>query len=191
MQSPERERYARLAHIMPILQNNVWHRTSHSGAIGIYQDGFIRPNLGEFSFTYPQSEYYYGGRNGYVCLFDFETANEDDYCDNVDVWAPFLTDQEPVTFLLGLDRKQLPALITYESIPKSEMKCIGFVECWYPEPIPFSAVDQLLITRWDPVQFNVEILFQGKLTNLSPELTAIIFGTWIGQEPGISSAFGI
>jgi hypothetical protein len=53
------------------LQGRLFHRTHVVGFKGIQETGHIIPNKGQFPYTHVQSPYYFGGRNHYVCLFDF------------------------------------------------------------------------------------------------------------------------
>ena len=90
---------------------------------------------------------------GYICLFDFESAREEDYLINYHTWEQFFSDHKPVTIVLRLNRGWL----AHKLIPNSERPKIGdpsykasipYVEVWYPDPIPLSVIDDYFIT-WD------------------------------------------
>lgn len=150
--------------LMPALKSGVWHRTTKDGFLGINSTGFIMPNQkGDFPYTTAQSQHFYGHSRGYICLFDFESVCEEDYACNVDIWNHFFVDQVPFTVLLRIDRSGLPKLIPNSSAPKSEYGYIGFVESWYPEPIPVTCVNRVIITKWNQGKFAVDILLDSEI----------------------------
>lgn len=139
-----------IAELMPTLQQGLWHRTNKAGFTGIWESGFIEPSTGKHKYTYSKTPFFYGGRNGYVCLFDFETTEENDYRCNWTNWGSFFCDQSPFTVCLRLDRKQLPLLIPRSSAADNDYGYFGWVECWYPKPISIEAVDRVLVTQLNP-----------------------------------------
>ena len=151
-----------IAPVMPILQKGLFHRTSINGYRGIMESGFIVPNTGQFEYTYPQSKFYFSHRKGYVCLFDFESSREKDYRTNHLTWAQFFTDQKPVTVILKLNRKELAEkLIPNSAGPKGlepGNQFIPYVEAWYPEPIPVSSIESLIISFWNSDSYRTEFL---------------------------------
>jgi hypothetical protein len=141
--------------LMPRLRKGLFHRTHLNGFKGIRNCGRILPNDGSLPVSYPQSSIYYGFSRGYVCLFDFESAREKDYCANHQMWAHFFHDGKPITIILKLNRQKLaPKLIPNASRPKpgnvGYKPAIAYVEAWYPEPIPLSYVDGALVTCLSP-----------------------------------------
>ena len=67
-----------IAPLFPELRIGLWHTTSLQGYLGIQLSGFIEPNNGNRPFTYPQTENSYGFCKGYICLFDFGAASENE-----------------------------------------------------------------------------------------------------------------
>lgn len=143
--------------LMPILKRGIWHRTSRDGFQGICESGYIEPNNGQFRYSYSQTPFFYGARNGWICLFDFETTDENDYQCNWTNWAGFFHDQSPFTVCLQLNRERLPRLIPRSSAPDDEYGYIGWVECWYPEKISFDAVERILVTQMDSASASIII----------------------------------
>lgn len=169
--------------LMPILKKGILHRTGLQGYKGIKQSGHIEPNLGQFPYSYPQSKTYYGGSNGFICLFDFESAEEEDYRAIHLTWGQFLTDHKPITIIMRLNRQKL----VQKLIPNSDAPKIGdpkyrsyipYVETWYPEPIPLSAVENYIVTFWnrdaDKIEFqeftSEDLIEFEKLLNLVEKL---------------------
>jgi hypothetical protein len=89
---------------------------------------------------------------GYICLFDFESAREEDYGSNYFLaWCGFFTKREP-TIVLRLNRQKLADKL----IPNSKRPRLGktgykgsipFIEVWYPEAIPVSAIDSYVVIQ--------------------------------------------
>lgn len=153
-------RDSRVYPLMPLLRRGVFHRTNIEGYKGIRKSGKILPNKGNLPFSYPQSKTYYGFSKGYICLFDFESALEEDYRGNHHIWAKFFSDGKPVTIVLGLSRQKLAdKLIPNSTRPKSSeigyKPAIAFVEAWYPEAIPTSFIDGYIITWWNPKEHEL------------------------------------
>jgi hypothetical protein len=153
---------------MSRLRDGVFHRTHVEGYRGIRKCGQILPNDGTLPLSYPQSNVYYGYSKGYICLFDFESAREEDYRANHHMWAQFFYDGKPVTIVLKLNRQKLAAkLIPNSSRPRpgetGYKPAIAYVEAWYPNPIPLSSVDGAIVTRWDSKR---EVLVIDDFSNL-------------------------
>jgi hypothetical protein len=163
---------------MSRLRVGVFHRTDVEGYRGIRKCGQIIPNDGTLSPSYPQSKGYYGYSKGYICLFDFESAREEDYRANHHMWAQFFYDGKPVTIVLKLNREKLAAkLIPNSSRPKPGDACykpaIAYVEAWYPDPIPLSSVDGAIVTRWDSKR---DLLLINEFSNLEEMWLSICGG---------------
>ena len=149
--------------LMPHLKKGLLHCTSIEGYKGIRQDENIRPNIGQFPYSYPQSKSYFGS-NGYICLFDFESVLEEDYRKNHKIWEDFIYSRsisKVFTIILRLNREFLSKkLIPNSAAPKPGEKeykpKIGFVEVWYPEAIPLSAIDSYIFTLWDSELRKIE-----------------------------------
>ena len=163
---------------MPLLRKGVFHRTGIEGYKGIRQTGNILPNKGNFPFSYPQSEKYYGYSMGYICLFDFEAAREEDYRGNYHLWADFFYDHKPKTVILKLNRQKLAdKLIPNSARPKNGevgyKPAIAYVEVWYPVAIPVSAIDSYIVTWLDSKTHK--LVFQEYSKEQTKEFEKLIF----------------
>jgi hypothetical protein len=148
-------RQSSIVSIFPLLRNGIFHRTGTHGYKGIKKEGFIFANKGQYECSYPQSTVYYGPTMGYVCLFDFESATEEEIICIHPTWEQFFSDHRPVTISLRLNREKLGSeLIANSSAPKigdeNYRGYIPFIEAWYPKPIPISAIDSYLVTMLNP-----------------------------------------
>jgi hypothetical protein len=145
--------------LMPLLKKNIFHRTNINGFKGIRQSGYILPNSGQFPSSYPQSKSYFGPSMGYICLFDFESSREEDYRINHHIWGMFFADQKPVTIVLKLNRHDLQDKLFPNSVaPKlgeeNYKGFISFVEAWYPEAIPVSAIEGYIVTYYESFEIK-------------------------------------
>jgi len=132
--------------IYPKLRGNLFHRTNIWGYRGIKKSGNILPNQGQFHFSYPQSKTYFAFSQGYIFLFDFESVRDRDCISVHDTWGQFFFDHKPITILFRLNLECLShKLIGNSSGPESSdpdyRSYIPYIEAWYPEPIPFAAID--------------------------------------------------
>jgi len=141
-----------LSKIYPLLRGGLFHRTSIEGYRGIRRSGQISPNRGQFPFTYALSEHCYGFSKDYVCLFDFGSVSDLKVISIQHIWGQFFFDQKPFTIVFRLNRDSLSEkLIPSSAAPKPgapEYKSrIAYIEAWYPEPIPFEAIDGFLVIQ--------------------------------------------
>lgn len=141
--------------LMPLLRKEILHTTNIEGYIGIRQTGKILPNMGDLPRSYPQSESYFGGSKGWLCLFDFQSAREEDYIRNHHLWSDFFTSRNPrrgpATIIIQLNRRKLiDRLIPNSARPKpgepNYRPAIAYVEVWYPEAIPTSFIVGYIVT---------------------------------------------
>jgi len=114
---------------------------------------------------------------GYICLFDFESAREEDYRRNHHLWADFFYGHKPMTIILKLNRLKLAdKLIPNSARPKlgeaGYIPAIAYVEVWYPEAIPVSAIDSYIVT-WLDSKTN-ELLFQEYSREMVAELEGLM-----------------
>jgi hypothetical protein len=140
-----------ISKIYPLLRGGLFHRTSIEGYRGIRSSGQIFPNRGQFPFTYPKSKSFLAFSRGYVSLFDFGSVRGQDCISIYRTWRPFFFDQKPATIILRLNRDSLSQrLIPNSCAPKlgapDYKGHIPYVEAWYPESIPFEAVDGFIVT---------------------------------------------
>ncbi|MCD4791134.1 MAG: hypothetical protein K8R37_14155 [Bacteroidales bacterium] len=163
--------------LMTQLIKGVLHRTSIDGYKGIRQTGNILPNKGNFPFSYPQSISYYGFSMGYICLFDFESARDDDYRGNHHIWADFFYDHKPITIILRLNRQKLsdkliPNSVRPKPVETDYVPAIAYVEAWYPEAISVSAIDSYIVTWLDSETRN--LIFHEYSKDMVEELDELI-----------------
>jgi hypothetical protein len=130
-----------------VLRGSLFHCTSRLAFGSILKHGVIKPNTGEFPWTYPQSQNSYGSRRGKVCLFDFERSTRRQCLETADRWRQFLQVHQPYTVVIGIDRAALPdRVIEWEQanheawnvLPEPHAVIIPYVEVWVPE-VPVSA----------------------------------------------------
>lgn len=140
-----------------ILRPGIWHTTGLEGFEGIVESGAIEPNPGNRDFTFPQTENSYGYLKGYVSLFDFGSAIQDECIAEAQKWSTFFKRRKPVNIALGIRRE----LISDRLIENARaLKETGYktmwipgVEAWHDGPIPCSAIESVLIvshgaSRW-------------------------------------------
>jgi|GEM_PF-1930749 len=167
--------------LMPLLKNGVFHVTSIKGFRRIQQCDFIIPNKGQFHCKHPQTKHYYGYSKGYICLFDFESSNEQDYITNYLTWQHFFGDYEPFTIVLKLSRQKLADKLIPNSNPPQKVSepeykgFIPFVECWYPEKIPFSAIDSFIVvsTNREKYVYEFEEFSKDEIAKLNQKLKPV------------------
>lgn len=140
--------------MMYLLRMGVLHRTSVRGFKGIQEVGSIQANRGQLPPSTSRSEGSYGNSEGHICLFDFESADEEKYKRTYHMWAEFFYKLKPVTIILKLNRAQLAEkLIPNSARPKPGEKgyklSLPLIETWYPDEIPVSAINSYIVTCWD------------------------------------------
>ncbi len=129
-----------------LLRSGIWHLTSPSGILGIEKSGGIEPNLGERKYTFPQSENSYGKLKEYVCLFDFCSVNDAEFISTFIKWGCFFWHHKPFTVALKLNYQYLtsyliPNQAAHEEVGNRKV-WIPYIEVWYPETIPISAIER-------------------------------------------------
>lgn len=120
----------------------------------------IRPNEGQFQFTYPQSANSRTFRLGGISLFDFELPDQQVFHDQVLHWPQFLSVHKPVNVILLLQREPLADKL----MSNDEMRAaitfpwplIAHVEVCYRGPISLDIVTQTIFVCSDqPEIFEV------------------------------------
>jgi hypothetical protein len=86
-----------LAPLFPELRKGIWHTTSIPGLLGIWRDGQVSPNEGQFPYTYPQTSTSFGLLNGLVSLFDFGSRPEEECVTQCYKWLVFFECHQPLT----------------------------------------------------------------------------------------------
>lgn len=146
---------------------SLWHRTSTESLRAILASGHIYPNKGRFPMTYPQSRLCYGRAINAVCLFDFNSASEDEIFWQSIKWGPFVTDQKPATVWIEIPRSRLDSSrlssaldfrggnLLYVPVPAGEEGLfsggkyvptfIPYIEAWHRGPIAVSAFSRYLV----------------------------------------------
>ena len=145
--------------LYPILKDGVYHRCSLKSCLSILSDQRIKPNEGQYEFTYPQSEHNHGHINGWICLFDFKQDPFHIYIGH-DSWSNFFLQFKPITVIFKLNRDKLDRIIPnkYHNSEKHRgIMCIPYVEAWYPSPIHISAIEKYIVVfiNKDPVEFFI------------------------------------
>jgi hypothetical protein len=152
-----------MGEITPFLQGilkrvakDLVHITGVDGYNGICESAAIKPNTGSFPFTYPQSEKAYSTLKPAVALFDFSTPwrKVSKAAATTHPWPQFFFCHYPITLALVIRRKDLPLpLVSYDQavaeVGVIPMK-IPIVECWHAGPIPFGAIDRVVVIRKHP-----------------------------------------
>jgi hypothetical protein len=145
-----------LQRILKRVGKDLVHITGLNGFKGICESAAIEPNSGSFPFTNPQSEKAYSTLKPAVALFDFSTPwrRVSKAAARTRTWPQFFFCHYPITLALVVQRKALPLpLISYDQavveVGVLPMK-IPIVECWHPGPIPFGAIDRVLVIRKHP-----------------------------------------
>lgn len=138
-----------ISYLYPIIDNKTFHRCSLESFISIMKDGFILPNLGQFEFTYPQSETNIGGQNKWVSLFNFNKSPFEimtTYCD----WRQFLTDRSDVTILIILKDEFISQTIKNPFCGNKNLTtshCIAYVEEWSEVPISVENFETIVFVQ--------------------------------------------
>jgi hypothetical protein len=145
-----------LRRILKRVGKDLVHVTGFNGYASIRACNAIEPNTGSFPFTYPQSQNAYSTLKPAVALFDFTTPwrKVSRAAARTRPWPQFFFCHHPVTLALVIRREALPLpLVSYEQATAEvgilPMK-IPIVECWHPGPIPFGAIDRVMIIRRCP-----------------------------------------
>jgi hypothetical protein len=131
-----------------ILRTGIWHVTSLHGFRGIIKDQFICPNINNrFKVTYSQTLNSVAKKNNCISLFDLENIPDEIYNDSIYTHQrhSILFAHQPFSIVLNLNRSKLTEIVPYHKIENKNGVIIGHMECIYPEPIPFSAIDKIII----------------------------------------------
>jgi hypothetical protein len=133
----------------------VFHVTSFANFEKIEESGHIKTNHdGQLGCTYPQSQIFYGRQKGYVCLFDLRYANDKEIKDALlrfyFIGNRALGDKqvflipEPETCAELIDISQAKA-----DLGSNQILWIPDVECWYPDALPLSKIQEIIIVNID------------------------------------------
>lgn len=139
--------------LIEIVRDGLWHSTTAEGFIGIVESGKILPSSAEREpFSYPQTENSYALLKGYVAVFDFYAATDEQIRGHYDgKWDGFFPLKQ-FSIALELDRAQLRERLIPNSQAKEEVgykkMWIPFVEAWHPIPIPLKAISGALVLGW-------------------------------------------
>lgn len=136
--------------ILPALRRGIIHSTSRDSLVGIFETKAILPNHGQLNHcnSYPLHAFQ-GGRNGYICLFDFETPTEQECLKHYSgKWGNVLRQHTPITIAIRLQRSAISHLIPNSNPQKVRNEhgvlmvpqYIPKVEVWSAKPIPTSAI---------------------------------------------------
>jgi hypothetical protein len=140
--------------IIDIVRNGLWLSTTCEGFLGIVDKGLILPSsLEREPFSYPQTKNSYAAFKGYVAVFDFRAATDEQICDHYDMkWDGFFPMHSGLTIVLRLNRTQLKRKLIPNNRAQEEVGnkkvWIPYVEAWHPEPISVKAVCGALVLGW-------------------------------------------
>jgi hypothetical protein len=147
--------------ILPYIRNSLIHATTPHGFRGILKDGYIIPNQGQFPYSHTQTPNYFGGHNGWTCVFDFAQATNDDIIHTHEDWQLILIESGGLKFLLDIDHDAVAEHLVPNAVAQGQgdpkKSFIWFVEAWVKAPIPLSAVKSCLVTHYlsDEERLNV------------------------------------
>lgn len=169
-------RASRIGRCFRLLQNKVWHTTSAPAFLAIVEDGRIQPNKGQLPYTWGnQSRNSYGGKRGYISLFDFRGVPPEKYGQCYFKWTCFFSKHQPLTLALEIDAEFLASgFISAESVrrsPEWNEFLIPHVEAWYNGDIPIRAVRSVLgfIDGLPPVPYETDDAALISLATLAAE----------------------
>jgi hypothetical protein len=140
----ERLRTGPLAPVLEDLRRGLWHTTTLKGYAGIRASGAIEPNRGQFPFNFIDTPTSYAFFKGYVSLFDFASATEDQCAMHYPAWAQYF---EGFRVAIEIVREDVAAgLIGYERAraDAGSRMLIPHVEAWHDGAIPISATRRYL-----------------------------------------------
>jgi hypothetical protein len=132
-----------------LLQSGIWHLTGLEGFSGIEKSGYIEPNSGSRKYTFPQSANSYGTLKQYICLLDFCSVNYNEFVYTFNKWRHLFSQHNPISVALKLNREYLFPRLIPNNTAREEVGItkvwIPYVEAWYPEIIPLSAIEKYFI----------------------------------------------
>jgi hypothetical protein len=141
--------------VLPLLRGQVFH-LAELAALDTFRGAGIVPagHRSQFAATLRPPQTNYGGKRGYVCLFDFrrpaKSALEEAFIRHYFI-KPFHYGNAYCYLLLA--RVAWPKLISWEharnEVGTKELY-IPFVEAWYPGDVPFDLVSDCLIVTVQP-----------------------------------------
>ena len=141
----------RLGPLLPLLLGRVFHVTAGDRLPLIRETGFVKTNRdGTFGDTYQRSRMSVGRKKGFVCLFDFRNATDEEIQWGLDCFpllAPSFGDR--IAFLI-VSPPAYRELVLWNDIRSHELTPflrIPEVECWFPTDMPLSAVEEVLLVE--------------------------------------------
>lgn len=144
--------------IYRFLDNRVWHATDEKGYSAICSSREIRPSGSKETYRQYPTICSYGVTKGFLCLFDFRPVTEEQLIRQWQNVCDIIT--EGPRYLFCID----PSRLAEDLIPNSQdwnngsqgIGCIPFVESWYADTIPLSAVANVYKTRRSETAFDFE-----------------------------------
>lgn len=130
------------------LRRGYWHGTQAKTWSAIRTTGAIKPNVGQFPMSWPQTEMSYGYNHGCVMLFDFVTPTEEQV---IRTFGRVYDVLMRCDVLLRIDRRRLRQRIIPNSAAhpcrrRSDGRvfgCIQYCEVFYPGDITLRAISQV------------------------------------------------
>lgn len=144
--------------LLPKLMGKVFHVTSFANFEKIEESGLIKTNHdGKLGCTYPQSQNFYGRKKGCVCLFDLRNTNDEEIENALECFyflgIEKLGDKQvflilqPETYVELKDISQAKA-----DLGSNVILWIPYVECWYPDDLPLSKIQEIMTVNIDREQ---------------------------------------
>ena len=133
------------------LRGQYFHITSIEGFRGVFESGFIFPNINAKYKTSHTNEYF-GAYINSICIFDFNKPTLDQIKEQSEkAWAYFTGSQykPSVSIFLVIDKNKvdhniIPNKCYVEANPYR--KHIPYIEVWYKEPIPVCWIQKIYVT---------------------------------------------
>ncbi len=130
---------------------SLWRSESVDNLRAILASGAILPNVnGRFAPLWGEG---YGSSINAVCLFDLDTASEDEIFLTAQSWRNFLTDIKPATVWIEIPRVRLDPSLVEPPFPRKGVQSptgptsrrIPYVEAWHCGPIAVSTFSRYLV----------------------------------------------
>ena len=138
--------------LLPLLRERVFHVTSLSRFQAIKKNGYINSNHdGSLGDTFAQSKISLGRSKGWVCLFDLRNKTTDSIQRGLECLY-FLAPHQlgnNIAFLL-LHSTAYSQVITSDkitAIPNLPTFRVPRVECWFPDHLPVTLLEEALLVR--------------------------------------------
>lgn len=149
--------------MLPLLGRGIFHCTDVPTLYRSLDRGSVTFDDDPYENVYGKDkiENCYGRVHKYVCLFDFEAADERILLITSCDWMPFFNKFRPITIVLQFDKGELADCF----IPNNDnwfqerRLAISGVEAWYPNAIPVDRVQKYIIVGHPDLSDNSNFSF--------------------------------